>query len=304
MQDQPVKPLHELIDWQGVFTHPWQENRGDGPDKANPAFWHQRAADFAAKAHAPETRQANEELLGRFRWRADETVLDVGAGPGAFAVPLSRRVGKVTALDASGAMLAELRRQCEREPVGRIETVEGRWLSIAPPGVHDTVLCLNAIGVIALADTGGCRLDLAIDRLRDATGRRLIILVPHADSPADEAMRQALGLDEAGVERQRVGLLYLALVQRGILADLHIVRRPFTWTFCDDAEAVETLGRRLGLLDQPARRAALAAHLTARLVTEGGRRWLRQNIAQALYVWHRRASDAGETGGAGGVAVD
>ncbi len=276
------------IDWDALYHHPWQENRGDGPDKADPEFWHKRAADFADKVHRPESRRANEAFLDLFSWDPGESVLDVGAGPGGFAIPLSRRVKRVTAIDSSAAMLTQLEKQAKREDCGPIPTMTWRWLDLPAPEPHDTVLCLNALGVVALAADGSCHLEVALDKLRAAAKRRGMILIPHADSPADEPMRAALALPAIGLERRRVSLLYLAMVDRGFLPDVRILRRPFTWTFIDVEEAVQTMARRLGLSD-PDQQQCLRAHLEGRLERVDGRLLLRQEIAQALFTWQTAA---------------
>lgn len=85
------------IDWAALQTHPWHRNPGEEGAKESSDFWDQRAPDFAAKVHSPEARQANRQFLDRFIWDPGETVLDVGAGPGTFAVPLAERVRRVTA---------------------------------------------------------------------------------------------------------------------------------------------------------------------------------------------------------------
>ncbi|HEX7153034.1 MAG TPA: methyltransferase domain-containing protein [Thermoanaerobaculia bacterium] len=49
-----------------------------------------------------------------------QTALEVGCGPGRVAIPLSKRVPDVTAIDASAAMLTEAKRNAERLGAGRI----------------------------------------------------------------------------------------------------------------------------------------------------------------------------------------
>jgi ubiquinone/menaquinone biosynthesis C-methylase UbiE len=52
-----------------------------------------------------------------------QSALEVGCGPGRVAIPLSKRVAAVTAVDASAAMLAEAKRNAERLGAGAITFV-------------------------------------------------------------------------------------------------------------------------------------------------------------------------------------
>ncbi len=73
-----------------------------------------------AKASKEEQDLADEAVNRALRWREIErhlagirTVLDVGAGTGAFSIPLARRGFAVTHVDFSPAMLALARRKAE-----------------------------------------------------------------------------------------------------------------------------------------------------------------------------------------------
>jgi SAM-dependent methyltransferase len=56
-----------------------------------------------------------------------DTVLDVGAGGGRYALPLALRVQRVIALDPSAGMLGVLRDGMEQHGIPNIEVVEDRW---------------------------------------------------------------------------------------------------------------------------------------------------------------------------------
>src|SRR3990170_2608676 len=79
--------------------------------------------------------------------RGCSSVLDVGAGCGTLAVPLARRVERVTALDPSVEMLRELRRRARRAGVANIRCVLGAWGEV-PLRPHDLLLVANARPVI------------------------------------------------------------------------------------------------------------------------------------------------------------
>ncbi|MDD3147608.1 MAG: class I SAM-dependent methyltransferase [Candidatus Riflebacteria bacterium] len=272
-----------------LYQHRWGLNHGDDASKETPSFWDEKSADFAAKAHSPEARAEAVEFLSRFSWSPGETVLDVAAGPGTFAIPLAKMVKHVTVTDFSTGMLEQLLKRAVAEHVNNLEVVPGRWLEINSPGVFDTVLCLNSLGVVATDSHHQPQLVSALKKLFDACSRRLIMLIPHADSPLEPQMRKILGLEEISVERRRIAILYYAMVDCGMLPNLEIICRPFRWTFASPEEAGETLMRKAGVKDRAKNTAKFADYLSTRLIRDpDGRFNLVYNVSQALFSWVRQ----------------
>jgi hypothetical protein len=125
------------------------------------AAWYRRAAergDYAARVLA---------AIGR-RLDACRTALDVGAGCGALAIPLARRLRSVTALEPSPAMARALRRWAAEAGLGNVVVVEAAWGDV-PVSPHDLVLCAH-VGDLLRADS---------NFLREAgrTARRLVVVV-------------------------------------------------------------------------------------------------------------------------------
>ena len=286
--DDPIFMQHWLsIDWDGLRAHPWHRNPGEDGPKEDSSFWDQRAPDFAAKAHSPETREANLRFLERFPWDPEETVLDVGAGPGTFAIPLAERVRRVTACDASAGMLEQLRLQAQREGVDeRITTVQGRWVSSPLPEPHDTVVCFNALGVVTLDEMGVPHLDRALERFRLLARKRLLILIPHAGSPVGEDLAAHLGLPPSTLAPTRVAALFNFLFAQGMLCSLELLYRPFDWIFESVEEGVEVLAGRAGITDEAVRR-ELGRFVDERSRRIDGRLLLTTRAVQALFRWER-----------------
>ena len=269
-----------------LYEHRWGLNQGDSDAKETPDYWDERAADFAAKAHSEGARHDALEFLGRFVWNPAESVLDVAAGPGTFAIPLAKLVRQVTVTDFSSGMLDQLLKQAIAEGVANLEVIHGRWLDLPDPGQFDTVLCLNSLGVIATDGNHQPQLVRALTRLRDACSRRLIMLIPHADSHLNPTMRKLLDIEEISVERRRIAVLYYAMVDCGMLPDLEILSRPFRWTFASPEEACQVMLRKAGLKEGPRE---FAAYLNSMLIRDpDGRFNLVYNVSQALFTWCRQ----------------
>jgi SAM-dependent methyltransferase len=128
--------------------------------------WYERAnerSDYAERVIA-----AAAELLDECR-----TVLDVGAGFGALALPLAARMDRVTALEPSPAMAAALRGAVGRRSLANVTVLEAPW-GAQPVGPHDLVLCAHVgpllrPGSAFLADVGGVA-RRGVLLVRDAAG--------------------------------------------------------------------------------------------------------------------------------------
>jgi 2-polyprenyl-3-methyl-5-hydroxy-6-metoxy-1,4-benzoquinol methylase len=74
--------------------------------------------------------------------RPDFSVLDIGAGAGAFALPLARTVRLVTAIEPSAKQAARLREATEKAPQENLVVIESRWedVNLSEIGQHDVVL--------------------------------------------------------------------------------------------------------------------------------------------------------------------
>jgi FkbM family methyltransferase len=106
--------------------------------------WAKRAH---SKGYRGERRKSDrDDPLMRFvlaRLKADDTVLDIGAGIGRWSIPMAKVCKKVTALDALPGMLEILRGNAAVEKVTNINPVVGDWAT-AEVEPHDHVLSCHA----------------------------------------------------------------------------------------------------------------------------------------------------------------
>ena len=87
-------------------------------------FWEKRAPAFAE--HAGKTHYS-DEFLKLMHLAPDYSVLDMGCGGGALAIPLAEKVRKITAVDFSPNMLAIIGNICVERSITNIETILGEW---------------------------------------------------------------------------------------------------------------------------------------------------------------------------------
>lgn len=136
------------IDWNLL----WQEERGRKSWKPKKKQdWDQRAASFAKRAAGSDFSALCLALIAP---ESEWSVLDVGCGPGTLAIPLARRVARVTAMDFSEQMLAVLAQRAAAAGLGNIRAVHGSWLDDWQGlGVerHDVVIAARSLAVDDLA---------------------------------------------------------------------------------------------------------------------------------------------------------
>ncbi len=82
------------------------------------------------------------------------SVLDIGAGTGAFALPLARIAGHVTCIEPSASQAAHLRNLATRERIHNITIIQQRWEDLDPDEVdgHDLVLAAHSLQMSDLSD--------------------------------------------------------------------------------------------------------------------------------------------------------
>lgn len=126
----------------------WQdERRRKSWAKKKSADWDKRAPSFAR-------RNLNSAYVAQFldhlQLDPDDLVLDVGCGPGTLALPIARKVKRVTALDYSAAMLAELKTLAEDQDLKNLTPIQASWEDDweskgVPP--HDIAIASRSLSV-------------------------------------------------------------------------------------------------------------------------------------------------------------
>jgi 2-polyprenyl-3-methyl-5-hydroxy-6-metoxy-1,4-benzoquinol methylase len=159
-------------------------NRFD--ETADLAFWERSAEGYDAEALAtrvPAILERVHQLVP-----ASATVLDVGAGTGAFTLPLAKHAVRVTALDYSPAMLRVLRRKLQAAAApDNVQVVLARWED-ARIEAHDVVFAANAL--YRVADSR-----LALTKIVAAARRRGIVVWSVGRQPGSQPVGYQPGPD-------------------------------------------------------------------------------------------------------------
>ncbi|MCC6346287.1 MAG: methyltransferase domain-containing protein [Nitrospirales bacterium] len=260
------------IDWNEA----WKKARSERSRKwSDSAFWNKRAPSFAK--HATESPYASD-FIGIMQPGSHWSVLDVGCGAGTLALPLSRMVRRITALDRSGAMIALLEERVSKEVLTNITALTAGWeddwegIGIV---AHDTVIASRSLIVEDLR--------AALDKLDRFARKKIYLSALVGDGPFDRRMHEAVGRElNTGPDYLYV---YNLLHQMGILANVAFVTNRESKTFGSHEEALNSL--RWMFADMSAEEEQrLAGYLKEKLVDQNGR-WTmsHERVVRWAVIW-------------------
>ena len=238
--------------WEQAVLRSGQSDRLDAT--TDRAFWERHASHYDERAGSGGERVTLEYLKKIVH--PTDSLLDVGAGTGRFALPLSDSVERITAVDHSPDMLRILRRKATAAGIATIDTVEGEWphVDVEP---HDVVIAAWSLyRAIDLA--------AALTACVAATRRSLVIVGGAGGWPPHR--RHVEEICGRWTESTVPAHLYIAgvLWEMGLLADACILparRRVIGETPAKVARALAPLGARDADVEKLA--VALGSHIHA-----------------------------------------
>lgn len=255
-------------------------------------FWTERTVAWYARAVARS--DFAPRVLAVIGPALDEckSALDVGAGCGALALPLARRMGWVTAVEPSAAMARALREAAPRAGLGRVTVIEAAWGEV-PVERHDLVVCAH-VGGLLNADS-----PFLADAKRLA--RRLVVLIRDAPRPEDQdkffyrELYPAL-LGRPYEHRSRADETLGGLRALGMAPRVTLCEYSSDQPFIDLEEACDFWMTYMGLQGSGPR-AYLKGFLRERLLSAGGELIAPFKKTAAVFVWspaEAQASGAGD----------
>jgi SAM-dependent methyltransferase len=209
-------------------------------------FWNKRARRFSK---GPMGSADRDPMLSRLRKAMGSTgtwtFLDVGSGPGRFALGVAPRASRVVAVDPSTKMLAILRRSAREAGLTNVKTKTGLWQDVdVAPRSADVVLCSHVLPLIA---------DVVpfIDKLQAAARHQVFLYV---GAYASDAIFDPFWRHFHGAPR-RPGASWVdalaVLREMGIDPNVEVVELEARTRFDTLAEAVETYRDQLVLPGTP-----------------------------------------------------
>ena len=205
-------------------------------------IWDTKAVEFkeSVKKRWVKPDSSRDFILSQMDSKS--TVLDIGAGTGAWSVLLARQVRHVTAIEPSTSMIEVMRESLAQESIKNVHILQAEWpaLSVEP---HDFSLCSHAM-------YGYPDFAAFIAQMVACTRRTcfLVIRAPSLDGVRAEAARHIWGQP---LDSPNFTIAYNILLQVGIFANVLMedtgLWKPRTSESLEDA--LGSMKRRFGLLE-------------------------------------------------------
>jgi FkbM family methyltransferase len=269
-----------LVLWKELVEAQARRHKPVASD-TSPDVWRARARAYheAVQQRWSQPDSSRDFIAADLREHPGETVLDIGAGTGAWTVFLAQIARQVTALDPSPAMLRVLRENVAEAALTNVTIVDGGWpeADVVP---HDVVFCSHALYGVADFAT-------AIQRIEAMARRRcyLLLRIVTLDSVMAQAAQHIWGQPYDSPNFQ---VAYSALFQLGIFANVLLedtgLWKP--WTNASLDEALAEIKRRFDLVND-ATHDAFLRDLLARHLTEVDGQWVwPRGTRSALVYWN------------------
>lgn len=134
------------IDWPGRWRvlAEAREAAGPGQSGAGGSRWEERAERFAQRTRSLDA--ATDPFVAALRevLRPTDTVLDVGAGAGRYSMPIAAGVARITAVEPSAGMRAQLVQEAAARGLSNVTIVPSSW-EAAEVEAHDIAFVANVL---------------------------------------------------------------------------------------------------------------------------------------------------------------
>jgi len=270
----------EDIDWNAMWrtallNSSFRKLR-KGLDSAT--WWDSRAKQFGETARRSRTAG---EIIAKLPLEAGLTVLDVGAGTGRLAVPIAKKVKKVTAVEPSASMLAYLKQYATEERVTNISLINKKWEEVeldADLDEHDIVIACHSLSMEDIYD--------ALLKLHQAAKQSVFLCAfARRESWLTHIWPNIFN------EPYRAGPTHIYLVNAlyalGIHANVEVMDVQSEREFPDLDTAVKYATRLLSVSDAQSDR-ILRGYLSEKVRQENGKLKLSQQWKRAMIWWQKK----------------
>ena len=251
------------------------------------AFWDRRARDFRG---GDEDSPYVTGFMASMRLRPGESVLDVGCGSGALALPLARAGHDVVGLDFSAGMLEVLRRRASEGGLRNVKTIHAGWEDdwrAAGVGAADVVIASRSMDVRDLR--------AALQKL-DAFARRRVCITLPADGLFYPQLLAHAAIGRPTTKHGDQATAVNVLLQMGIEAEVRSLAHASASRYENREAALDFLRRVVAPADESEARALeryVAEHLVETAGAGGRREWKLEpevTVPWAFLAWDKPAT--------------
>lgn len=175
-----------VVDWNEL----WKLTRMSSPMATTHSGTGNRCDVFAKQCNQYIMRSKGKERtemeISEMKLNPEYSVLDIGSGQGRLAIPISKQVKTVTAIDPSMVMMEYLSENMAKEGVKNITCINKRWEDIRP-GIdiepHDVVIASHSLGMFDMEE--------ALKKI-DAIAERYVYLFANVEGRRDDELWTAI----------------------------------------------------------------------------------------------------------------
>ncbi len=274
------KTVDWILLWRQIVEEHARGHKKREADNNGSDDWAERARKFdsGVKQRWSKPDSSRTFITARLLEHPGSTLLDIGAGTGAWACLLAPHVKQLTALEPSSAMISVLQENIDEKGIGNIGIVQGEWPR-SRTEKHDFSLCSHAM-------YGEPDFLEFIERMVDVTKKTcfLLLRVPMTSGLMGELAMRIWGHPHDSPNFQ---VAYNALLQMDIHPNVLMedtgLWRP--WTNESIEEAVGDVKRRFGLDGVSEHDEIIAELLACHLTREDGKLVWPRGVRSALVYW-------------------
>ncbi len=263
--------MEKVTDWlllwrQLVAAHDRYWEIKKKKKQENTDAWKDRARHFDKMVKKRWTKPDTSRELMRSILTANpgSTVIDIGAGTGAWAVFMAQHASHITAIEPSDSMCAVMRDRLAADNVANVTIIQANWPNV-DVDVHDFAFASHSM--YGVAD-----LRAFVEKMIRTARKRCFLLmrVLLAHAPMAEAAMRVWGQPYDSPNFQ---VAHNALMQMGIYPDVVMETEKgwAPWTHASFDEALSDVRNRLNLDDDPTHDLFLRSLLESSLEKKGGR---------------------------------
>jgi len=274
-----VETIEEL-DWNEMWKKAMQKSSiRKRRQRDTTEFWDKRAKMFN---ESMKRNDRAEGIIAKLDIEPDDTVLDIGAGPGTLAIPLAKMVKHVTAIDPSKVMLSCLKENAVTEGLNNITCINKKWEDVligSDITKHDVVIASHSLAMLNIKEM--------LSKMNDVAKQYVYIFTFSGWRfwDYDELWLRLFG------EEYRPGpdyiYLYNVLYEMGIHANVEIIKSEHKQRFSNLDEAVERWKENLDVSSLEAE-VVIRSYLSEKLAVEDGALGSTQEMNSAMIWWRNK----------------
>lgn len=274
---------YNWIDYEGLWrdlVKLGEERRARKTKTHSIDQWHGKASEFEERVNArwQQKDSSRDFVMKTLQDFPHSSVLDIGAGSGAWVSFLAPFASSVTAIDPSDSMLRQLENRVRHEKFQNVKILKGCW-----PGVqvelHDISFCSHAMyGVENFAEF--------VQAIQECTMKRIILLIraPKDDGLMAQAAKLVWGHPYDSPNYQiAINILWQMGIFPNVIMEDDRLWKP--WSHSSLEDALSEMKNRLGLFDSQEWDEKLLDLLESRLLYESGEYIWPSALRTALLYW-------------------